>query len=99
MAMNMQTLRSAAESYYNRWSAQVAENESLKAQNAALVAAAERAREILGTTCGQCDIDEAEGVLLDHCEKCCHKIVSGMWILFSSDALTAALAQAEDTKS
>ncbi len=33
----------------------------------------------LTTACGKCDYDEAEGVLIDHCKECCHRIVGQIW--------------------
>ena len=36
-------------------------------------------RAFLGTVCKNCDIDEAEGVLIDHCKECCHAIVGMIW--------------------
>ena len=33
------------------------------------------------TTCGHCDFDEAEGVIIDHCDVCCRKIVAQIWQL------------------
>lgn len=35
--------------------------------------------EILGTSCRKCDFDEAEGVLIDHCDECCRRIVGLIW--------------------
>lgn len=51
-----------------------------------------RARKVLQTCCPHCDYDEAEGILLDHCKDCCHKIVTELWQAFyiSSDAQHAS---------
>jgi len=31
------------------------------------------------TCCNTCEYDEAEGVLLNHCGKCCREIVTKLW--------------------
>ncbi len=51
-----------------------------------------RARNKLQRCCPHCTYDEAEGMLLDHCPECCHKIVQELWQAFylSSDAQNAA---------
>lgn len=30
-------------------------------------------------SCGACDYDEAEGGLVNHCPKCCHRIATAAW--------------------
>lgn len=30
-------------------------------------------------SCSQCDYDEAEGFLVNHCAKCCHRITALAW--------------------
>lgn len=36
-------------------------------------------KSILLKACPQCDYDEAEGILIDHCKTCCHRIVGQLW--------------------
>lgn len=37
-------------------------------------------REVVGTTrCSQCEYDEAEGAILNHCASCCHRITQAAW--------------------
>lgn len=45
-------------------------------------------KKLTATSCMACDYDEAEGILIDHCKECCHKIVREMWQAFirSDDA-------------
>ena len=39
----------------------------------------EALRKLSETCCGHCDYDEAEGGLMDHCDKCCRKITTKLW--------------------
>ncbi len=33
------------------------------------------------TNCSKCDHDEAEGEVLDHCDKCCRSITTQVWAI------------------
>ncbi len=41
--------------------------------------------------CPRCEYDEAEGVILDHCDACCRVIATAAWALVS-DARTVLLS-------
>ena len=36
------------------------------------------------TTCGHCEYDEAEGLLINHCDKCCRKIIRQIFELLEA---------------
>lgn len=36
-------------------------------------------RMLIVTQCSQCDYDEAEGGLVDHCDECCRKVTRYVW--------------------
>jgi hypothetical protein len=42
------------------------------------------------TSCNKCDYDEAEGTLLDHCDDCCHRIVTECYRIAHSSALESS---------
>lgn len=51
-----------------------------KRQSKALRKALIKGREIVRTCCPSCDYDEAEGDLLNHCDKCCRRITRDLYI-------------------
>jgi len=56
-------------------------NKLLKEERTELTKLQKAFRELL-KGCNQCDWDEAEGGLLNHCPACCHKVTTLAWETF-----------------
>lgn len=56
-----------------------ASNTTAKREARRRAAFVDRILEALCTSCSRCEFDEAEGLVVNHCNACCRKIVGKVW--------------------